>query len=288
MRSAMEAFAERGWPAELIVCDNNSDDRTAQIARAAGARVVFEPVNQIARARNTGAAHAAGEWLIFIDADSHPSRELFAEAAEAMQGGLCLAGGATLAFPGCAAMARSMLRLVRRPALSQRGSASGTVRRHPDIDRYAGAADAHLHGEAQLPLGFRAAQERRARIAGRIGAVGAAARHIEFEGAELLLPLGADLRRVLDDHPVLPGKHPRLVLRPGIAHAVDGGDLDVGDAHPITLEGAFHDRQLRPGPLGPFVRLDRLDGRAAAERKNRQQRGALHASTTKSNLPSPF
>src|SRR2546426_696154 len=42
MRSAMEAFAERGWPAELIVCDNNSDDRTAQIARAAGARVVFE------------------------------------------------------------------------------------------------------------------------------------------------------------------------------------------------------------------------------------------------------
>src|SRR5438876_11028275 len=77
MRSAMEAFAERGWPAELIVCDNNSDDRTAQIARAAGARVVFEPVNQIARARNTGAAHAAGEWLIFIDADSHPSRELF-------------------------------------------------------------------------------------------------------------------------------------------------------------------------------------------------------------------
>src|SRR5437879_8859563 len=111
MRSAMEAFAERGWPAELIVCDNNSDDRTAQIARAAGARVVFEPVNQIARARNTGAAHAAGEWLIFIDADSHPSRELFAEAAEAMQGGRCLAGGATLAFPGCAGMARGWLAL---------------------------------------------------------------------------------------------------------------------------------------------------------------------------------
>src|SRR6266480_4245946 len=105
----MEAFAERGWPAELIVCDNNSDDRTAEIARAAGARVVFEPVNQIARARNTGAAHAAGEWLIFIDADSQPSRELFAEAAEAMQGGRCLAGGATLARqrPPCIASAAS-------------------------------------------------------------------------------------------------------------------------------------------------------------------------------------
>ena len=39
---------------ELIVCDNNSTDGTAQIARAFGAVVVFEPVNQIARARNTG------------------------------------------------------------------------------------------------------------------------------------------------------------------------------------------------------------------------------------------
>src|SRR5437016_2114818 len=107
MRSAMEAFAERGWPAELIVCDNNSEDRTAELARAAGARVVFEPVNQIARARNTGAARAAGEWLIFIDADSQPSRELFAEAADAMQGGRCLAGGATLAFPGCSAAIRA-------------------------------------------------------------------------------------------------------------------------------------------------------------------------------------
>src|SRR5882762_7432623 len=111
MRCAMEAFAERGWPAELIVCDNNSDDRTAEIARAAGARVVLEPVNQIARARNKGAAHATGEWLIFVDADSHPSRELFAEAAEAMQGGRCLAGGATLEFPGGAASARLWLAL---------------------------------------------------------------------------------------------------------------------------------------------------------------------------------
>jgi glycosyltransferase involved in cell wall biosynthesis len=49
-RAGMQAFGERGWSSELIVCDNNSTDRTAEIARAAGARVVFEAVTQISRA----------------------------------------------------------------------------------------------------------------------------------------------------------------------------------------------------------------------------------------------
>jgi len=93
---AAGTFVQRGWDVELIVCDNNSADRTAEIARAAGARVVFEPVNQIARARNCGAAAATGDWLVFVDADSHPSGELFAEVAEQMVSGRCLAGGVTV------------------------------------------------------------------------------------------------------------------------------------------------------------------------------------------------
>jgi glycosyltransferase involved in cell wall biosynthesis len=55
---------------EVVVCDNNSTDRTAERAREGGAQVVFEPVNQISRARNAGAAAARGQWLLFIDADS--------------------------------------------------------------------------------------------------------------------------------------------------------------------------------------------------------------------------
>ena len=93
IREAMQVFPG----AELIVCDNNSTDRTADIARAAGATVVFEPVNQIARARNTGAAAASGEGLIFVDADSYPSKELFEETRNAIDSG-CLAGGATVAL----------------------------------------------------------------------------------------------------------------------------------------------------------------------------------------------
>jgi glycosyltransferase involved in cell wall biosynthesis len=96
IRQAAAAFEQAGFCWELIVCDNNSTDSTAAIAENAGARVVFEPINQIARARNTGASHAAGEWLLFVDADSHPSRELCADAARAMRSGRCLAGGTTM------------------------------------------------------------------------------------------------------------------------------------------------------------------------------------------------
>ena len=100
IRAAMAGLHELGWICELIVCDNNSTDRTADIARAAGAKVVFEPVNQIARARNTGAAGAAGDWLVFVDADSRPSPELFADVARAIRDGRFLAGGSTLVFDG--------------------------------------------------------------------------------------------------------------------------------------------------------------------------------------------
>ncbi len=95
---ARTALHDRGWTSEIIVCDNNSTDATGDLARAAGATVVFEPINQIGRARNTGAAAATGEWLIFVDGDSEPTPELFAAVAELIVGGRVLAGGALIAL----------------------------------------------------------------------------------------------------------------------------------------------------------------------------------------------
>jgi glycosyltransferase involved in cell wall biosynthesis len=106
IRDAAQAFEEAGFAWELIVCDNNSSDRTADIARTAGARVVFEPINQIGRARNSGASAATGEWLVFIDADSYPSRGLFADVADEIAGGRCLAGGSTVTIEHPTAAAR--------------------------------------------------------------------------------------------------------------------------------------------------------------------------------------
>ncbi|MFO1477868.1 MAG: glycosyltransferase [Verrucomicrobiota bacterium] len=96
----LDAFRRRCWEVERIVCDNNSTDATAAIARAAGATVVFEPVNQIARARNRGAEAATGDWIVFIDADTHPPAALFEDVAAAIESGRCIAGGATIRLDG--------------------------------------------------------------------------------------------------------------------------------------------------------------------------------------------
>jgi glycosyltransferase involved in cell wall biosynthesis len=96
IRAAAAAFTQLEWETELVVCDNNSTDHTGDLAREAGAKVVFEPLNQIGRARNAGAAGATGNWFIFVDADSHPSAALFADVAQAMKSGDCLAGGSTV------------------------------------------------------------------------------------------------------------------------------------------------------------------------------------------------
>lgn len=94
IRLSARVFDQVGWDYELIVCDNNSSDDTAEVARACGAITVFEPVNQIARARNCGARTARGEWLLFIDADTWPSEALFGVMQGIMESGKSIGGGA--------------------------------------------------------------------------------------------------------------------------------------------------------------------------------------------------
>jgi glycosyltransferase involved in cell wall biosynthesis len=118
IRTAMGAFEALNWSSELIVCDNNSTDRTAEIAHEAGAIVVFEPVNQISRARNAGAAKASGDWLVFVDADSSPSVALFVEVRKQILRGRCLAGGATVSY-GAAANGAALLAVTAWNAVSR-------------------------------------------------------------------------------------------------------------------------------------------------------------------------
>src|SRR5688572_4051134 len=108
IRAAATAFEGKAdW--ELIVCDNNSSDRTQEIARAAGATVAFEPINQISRARNKGASVATGDWLIFVDADSSPSKRLFSRVLSLIKDPACAGGGCLVRLDETNIMATLML-----------------------------------------------------------------------------------------------------------------------------------------------------------------------------------
>jgi len=96
LASLATAMAAVDFAGEIVVVDNNSTDATATVAAAHGARVVFEPVNQIARARNCGGAAAEGRFLVFVDADTVVSGELLGAALRAMAAGDTCGGGATI------------------------------------------------------------------------------------------------------------------------------------------------------------------------------------------------
>jgi glycosyltransferase involved in cell wall biosynthesis len=160
IRLAMGALEE----AELIVCDNNSTDRTAEIARAAGAKVVFEPVNQISRARNAGAKAAGGDWLVFVDADSQPSPLLFLEMKEKLEAGDCLAGGATVAFPaGAAAPARFVLGLWNAVSRAGKWAAGSFIFCDAQAFREVGGFSGELFAGEELDLFRRLKRLARAR-----------------------------------------------------------------------------------------------------------------------------
>ncbi|RLD12048.1 MAG: glycosyl transferase family 2 [Chlamydiae bacterium] len=91
--SAKEAIKKVESAGEIIVVDNNSTDRTAEIARNFGVKVIFEEYNQIAKARNSGAQVAKGEYLIFLDADTILSPELLSIALKNLSSGKCCGGG---------------------------------------------------------------------------------------------------------------------------------------------------------------------------------------------------
>jgi glycosyltransferase involved in cell wall biosynthesis len=88
-----------GEPYEVVVADDASSDQTPAIAERNGARVVRVNLRQIAATRNAGGRAAAGDKLIFVDADTVVTTDVVRAAVEAMRQGAA-GGGCAVNFDG--------------------------------------------------------------------------------------------------------------------------------------------------------------------------------------------
>ena len=61
---------------EIVVVDSGSTDRTVEIARAAGTRVVTRAFTNYGEQKNFATAQATGDWILLLDADEEVSEEL--------------------------------------------------------------------------------------------------------------------------------------------------------------------------------------------------------------------
>lgn len=83
---AIEAAARgAGAMYEVIVVNDSSTDRTAEIAQSHGARLVNVAHQQISATRNSGARIAAGEIFFFVDADTLINAAVVRDALQAIE-----------------------------------------------------------------------------------------------------------------------------------------------------------------------------------------------------------
>ena len=155
LQAAISARDASGVAGEIIVVDNNSSDGTRRVALGyPGVRLVFEPVNQISRARNAGAAATEAEWLIFLDADTLlPAATLAAALAQLGRDDFC-GGAATVAYadPEVAGVfGRTLLKCWNAAAHFRRLSAGAFIFcRRADWARCGGFSKAVFAGEDVL------------------------------------------------------------------------------------------------------------------------------------------
>ena len=67
------------WVDEIVVVDSGSTDRTRDLAKQAGARVLFKEWPGYGAQKNFGFDQARGEWVLIVDADERVSGDLAEE-----------------------------------------------------------------------------------------------------------------------------------------------------------------------------------------------------------------
>jgi glycosyltransferase involved in cell wall biosynthesis len=75
-RHLPDCLASLDWAPEVIIFDSGSTDRTLDIARAAGGRVIQREFDSYAGQRDAALRAAQTEWVLFVDADERVTPEL--------------------------------------------------------------------------------------------------------------------------------------------------------------------------------------------------------------------
>lgn len=149
---SVAANAQPGFTSEVIVVDNNSTDNTASLARQAGAQVVFEPINQIGRARNAGAAVATGEWLLFVDADSLLNPGMMADILRLIASGNSVGCGSTMQMDNLPLWADVSLKLWTVTSIMLRWASGALVVCRADAFRDVGGFNQALFAADEIDL----------------------------------------------------------------------------------------------------------------------------------------
>lgn len=121
---------QEGGPIEIVVVNDGSRDRgpVAELADAAGARVIRTPGFGPAAARNLGARAAAGAIVCFTDDDCEPATGWAASLIAAIgRSGASAAAGSTESPPGAGAAVRGSQAITRYLQLSSLEPASGRL-----------------------------------------------------------------------------------------------------------------------------------------------------------------
>ena len=95
-----QALSIAACPSEVIVVDNDSQDKTKQVAESFGSTIVMEKEHNISRVRNAGAENSTGDVLIFIDADTLVPETLFQKILTVMEDEKCFGGAVAVEYGG--------------------------------------------------------------------------------------------------------------------------------------------------------------------------------------------
>lgn len=176
---------------EVVVADDASSDGTAGVAREHGARVVAVEHRQIARTRNSGARAAAGERLVFVDADTQVNAAVVRAALAALDAG-AVGGGATPVFSGAPPRWAhvAMWLIVRGMRIAGLAAGCFVYARRADFEAVGGFDERHFAGEeVMLSLALR----RRGRFVMLRETVSTSPRKLEGRSAWQVLSFSARL-----------------------------------------------------------------------------------------------